>query len=104
MPITIFDTPTVPYPHATSAAAVMLTSAFGRLASDHGISQRRLAAHLGYANSVPLSHMASGRVPVPIDRALDLAEATGMCPKEFLLAVLDQRHPEIPFKSIFGLE
>jgi hypothetical protein len=104
MPIPSLHTPINAYPHSASAAAVMLTSAFERIASDHGISQRRLAAHLGYANSVPLSHMASGRVPVPIDRTLDLAEATGICPKEFLLAVLDQRHPEIPFKSIFGLE
>ena len=47
--------------------------------------------------------MASGRVPIPVDRAVVIAEALGIEPRAFLLAVLEQRFPEIGFKDLLGI-
>jgi hypothetical protein len=44
--------------------------------------------------------MALGRVPIPVDRAVDFARYLGMDQNEFLLAVLKQRHPEIDFDRL----
>lgn len=60
-----------------------------------GVSLRQLGKELGYKQAVALSHMASGRVPIPIDRAPLLAEALEIDPRIFLEAVLQQRHPEV---------
>jgi len=68
-----------------------------------GRSQRQVAAELGHRSSVVLSHMTLGRVPIPIDNAERIATALGLDPKAFLLAVLEQRHPDIDFKSLFNI-
>jgi hypothetical protein len=80
----------------------MLESAM-KAAQAAGRSQRDVAGELGYKSSVVLSHMAAGRVPIPVDRAGDIATALGMDSQAFLLAVLEQRHPEIDFKSLFNI-
>lgn len=41
--------------------------------------------------------MATGRVPIPVDRTADLADRLDLDPKAFLAAVLVQRHPDIDF-------
>lgn len=89
------------YPHAESTAARMMAEAFTKLALKKGLSQRRLAAQLGYKSSVVLSHMALGRVPIPIDRASQLAQVLQLDEREFVLALLEQRHPNIPFRQLF---
>lgn len=68
-----------------------------------GRSQRDVAQELGYKSSVVLSHMTAGRVAIPIDRAHDIANALGLDPNKFLLAVLEQRFPEIDFRSLFNI-
>lgn len=88
------------YPHSETLATQMMADAFRKLELNNGPSQRQMAARLGYKTSVVLSHMALGRVPVPIDRASQLAHALGMDEREFLLAVLEQRHPGIEFRRI----
>ena len=67
------------------------------------LSQRSLAHLLGYKTSVVVSHMASGRAPIPIDRALQIAAAVDMDPGKFLLAVLEQRYPDIAFTDLLSI-
>lgn len=90
------------YPLQGTRAQVMLESAM-KAAQAGGRSQRDVAAELGYKTSVVLSHMTAGRVPIPIDRAKDMAAAVGMDANAFLLAVLEQRHPDVEFKSLFNI-
>jgi hypothetical protein len=90
------------YPLQGTPAQVMLEGAM-KAAQASGRSQREVAGDLGYKSSVVLSHMTIGRVPIPVDRARDLAMVLGMDPDAFLVAVLEQRHPEIDFKSLFNI-
>jgi hypothetical protein len=78
----------------------MLSEALDRANRDKQQSQRFIAKQLGYKSSVVLSHMAAGRVPIPVDRAVDFARYLGMDQNEFLLAVLEQRHPDIDFSRL----
>lgn len=94
--------PTGDYPLQGTRAQVMLESAM-KAAQASGRSQREVAGELGYKSSVVLSHMTVGRVPIPVDRAKDMAVALGIDPDAFLLAVLEQRYPEIDFKSLFNI-
>jgi hypothetical protein len=42
-----------------------------------------------------LSHMANGRMPIPLDRAVEMASILPLDVTEFCLAVLEQRAPEV---------
>lgn len=90
------------YPLANSEATRMLAEGLERASEEKGLSQRQLAKTLNYKTSVVLSHMALGRVPIPIDRALDFARLLNMDASRFLLAVLEQRHPDIDFARVLG--
>ena len=83
------------YPFGNSQATRMLQAGLEAVEKDKGWSQRQVAKMLNYKTSVVLSHMALGRVPIPIDRALDFARLLKMPPGEFLMAVLEQRYPGI---------
>lgn len=74
-------------------AARMLRGAIAHTRETKKISQRDLAKALGYKQSAVLSHMALGRVPIPIERAAQLAEHLSIDPQVFLVAVLKQRFP-----------
>lgn len=87
------------YPFANTAATKMLADAFDTLWKTRGVSQRQVAARLGYRGSVCLSHMATGRISIPVGRVLDLAHVLEIEPAELLLAVLEQRHLEIAFRK-----
>jgi hypothetical protein len=76
-----------------SAAARMLAEAIQRKQAA-GFSLRRLAPTLGYKQSTVLSHMANGRIPVPLARAREIASVMGISQSEFLIAVMEQREPE----------
>jgi len=91
------------YPLANSQATRMLAEALARANEERNLSQRQLAKILNYKTSVVLSHMALGRVPIPVDRALDFARLLNMDAPKFLLAVLEQRHPDIDFGRTFGI-
>ena len=80
--------------YADTEAAMLLGGAIAERARER-ISLRELGRRLNYKQPVVLSHMALGRVPIPIDRALEIAAIVGLPPKKFLLAVLEQRHPEV---------
>lgn len=89
------------HPLADSAATVMLANALAQ-ERRYGRSLRRLAVVLGYKQAVVLSHMATGRVPIPIDRAGDLAEVLEMDKAAFIKAVLRQRHPDVNWQEIMA--
>ena len=83
-------------------AQVMLDEGLRR-AQAAGRSQRAVAHELGYKTSVVLSHMGSGRVPIPVDRARDIAVNLSLDGDAFILAVLEQRYPDIDFRSLFNV-
>ncbi|MEO1969552.1 MAG: hypothetical protein ABGW87_12675 [Sphingomonadaceae bacterium] len=80
---------------ADSHAARMLTEGLARASQDRKLSMRKVGALLGYKQAVVLSHMATGRVPIPIDRAEDIAQVLEIDPAAFLQAVVEQRHPDV---------
>lgn len=83
------------FPFADTLARRLLDQGLKLAMARKGVSLRQLGAELGYKQAVVLSHMASGRVPIPIDRAPVLAEALEIDPRTFLAAVVKQRHPEV---------
>jgi hypothetical protein len=89
------------FPFRDSAAAKMLAVGIEGAQARH-VSLRSLGKQLNYRQAVVLSHMASGRVPIPIDRAAELAEAIGISAKDFLVAVLEQRHPNIGWAALIS--
>jgi hypothetical protein len=86
-------------PYAESDAAMLLAGAIAERARER-ISLRELGRRLKYKQPVVLSHMATGRVPIPIDRAVDIACTVGLSTKKFLLSVLEQRHPGIDWSML----
>lgn len=82
------------YPFGDTDAARQLSEGLRRL-QETGRSLREIARGLGYKQAVVLSHMASGRVPIPLDRAADLAKAAQLPARSFIEACLRQRHPEV---------
>jgi hypothetical protein len=86
--------------YANTSAAMMLAAGLRWAAQEWGLSLREIGRRLGYRQPVVLSHMASGRVPIPIDRAVTIAEQVGLAPGEFLEAVLHQHHPAVDWNLI----
>jgi hypothetical protein len=90
------------YNYKDTRAAQMLAEGLRRASSERGLSVRQLGKKLHYKQAVVLSHWATGRVPIPIDRAVEVAREVGLPEREFLLAVLEQRHAEVDWKLITG--
>lgn len=90
------------HPYALTAAAQMLQRGLRTASDERGISLREIGRRLNYKQPVVLSHMAAGRVPIPLDRAPAIAEEVGLPQATFLLAVLQQRHPDIDWQLITG--
>jgi hypothetical protein len=91
------------YPYINTQATKMFAEGV-REAASRGVSQRTLAKKLRYRGSVVLSHMASGRTPIPIDRGVEYATLLGLPVRKFLLALLDQRYPEIDWRDRLYVE
>lgn len=85
--------PENPYPYADTIAADMLRAAVQRAGEQRGLSLRRLAKVLGYKQATVLSHMANGRIPIPLERATEIAEAVDMPAADFFRAAVAQRNP-----------
>jgi hypothetical protein len=90
------------YEYKDTRAAKMLADGLRRASSERGLSVRQLGKRLNYKQAVVLSHWATGRVPIPIDRAVEVAREVGLPEREFLLSVLEQRHGEVDWKLITG--
>jgi len=82
-------------PYAGSRAAVMLKEALTRYTSQHKGGLRALAELVGIKQSTVLSHMGTGRIGIPLDRAEQFAALLDMNAVEFTLAVLEQREPDV---------
>jgi len=95
------NSPHEDYPFADAEATRMLADGLARALVERGLTQRDVSRELGYKSSVVVSHMALGRVPVPIDRAADIARLLTLDASRFLYAVLRQRHPNVDFASLF---
>lgn len=87
------DTDNDDHPYRDTVAARMLTEALRRKQAE-GLSLRKLGPMLGYKQATVLSHMANGRIPIPIGKATEIASGVGLSQSEFLIAVMDQREPE----------
>lgn len=83
------------YPLADTTAARMLSEGLARAKDQKGLSIRQIGKQMGYKTAVVLSHMALGRVPIPIDRAEELADTLAIDKASFLQAVVKQRHPDV---------
>lgn len=81
-------------------AALMLAEGLRIAAQERQLSLREIGRRLSYKQPVVLSHMASGRVPIPIDRATEIADHVGIAPNIFLTAVLRQQHPNVDWAMI----
>lgn len=96
--MTYASTPRViedPFPYMDTAAALMLRSALDQYVRRKKSSLRKLAKELGYKQSTMFSHMANGRIAIPIDRATELADVLEMPRAVFVSAVVKQRYPEV---------
>lgn len=89
------------YPLSDSPATRMLAEGLARAKDERGLSIRQIGREMGYKTSVVLSHMATGRVPIPIDRSEELAERLRLDKKSFLQAVIRQRHPEVSWEILW---
>ena len=92
------------FPFASSGAAMLLAGALEAMSREKGISLREIGRGLGYKQPVVLSHMSSGRVPVPIGKAPAIARAVGLPERDFTLAVLEQRHSEVNWETLMALD
>ena len=84
-----------PFPYADTQAAMSLQSALARIKAHQKISLRQIAKQLNYKQAVVLSHMANGRIPIPVERAQEIAEVLDINPTYFIKLVLKQRFPTI---------
>lgn len=78
-----------------SDAAQMLAAGLKEYSSKHKGGLRGLATQLGIKQATVLSHMANGRMTIPLNRVRALAEILGLDLQSFALAVLRQRAPEL---------
>ena len=60
-----------------------------------GMTQGELARALGYKNTNFISMIENGQSEVPVDRAVDIANALGIDARFFTERVLRKRHPSI---------
>lgn len=70
----------------------MLRSALDRMKVE-GTSLRQIGKILGYKQATVISHMANGRVAIPMRKASEIAEAVGLDPARFIISVAAQRQP-----------
>lgn len=100
MPVSSAKTDAITYPYAGTRATRVLSEAIN--AKSPGVSLRTMAGRLGYKSAVVLSHMRTGRLPIPVDRAVEIAKAVGADPEPFLALVLEQRYPDVDFRKALG--
>lgn len=83
------------HPYAHTRAAALLDQGLKQYTAQHRGGLRALAIDLGIKQATVLSHMANGRIGIPLDRATELASRLGMDVVDFSMAVLEQRSPPI---------
>lgn len=83
------------HPHRGTAAARLLNEGLRRASAERSLSLRKIAAALGMKQATVLSHMAKGRIAIPLDRAVQLAKVLRLDIPAFCMAVLEQKAPEM---------
>lgn len=84
------------FPHADTQAAFALQTALARAKTQKKLSLRAIAKLLNYKQAAVLSHMANGRIPIPVERAQEIATVLDINPHAFMKLVLNQRYPDMP--------
>lgn len=87
---------------ASTTAAQMLAHGLRSASQERGVSLREIGRRLSYKQPVVLSHMATGRVQIPLERAAAIATEVELPVGPFLMAVLEQRHPEVAWEMMTG--
>jgi transcriptional regulator with XRE-family HTH domain len=93
--------PDTDFEFAHTRAAQMLREAIAQKRAE-GKSLRDLARKLSYRQSTVLSHMANGRVGVPLSRAVEMARVFGLPAAEFARAVSEQRSGSVFTQAMMG--
>lgn len=88
------------YPYADTPAAQMLSDRLAVAAAERWMSTRKLANLLEIKQPSVISHMANGRLAIPVERAVPLAQALRMDERLFLKAVLRQRFPSVEWELL----
>ena len=88
-------------PYAETRAAKMLSERLTTASAERWMSTRKLAKLLKIKQPSVISHLANGRLPIPVERAVPLALALQMDAGTFLTAVLEQRFPTLDL-SLLG--
>ncbi|MDO6415934.1 hypothetical protein Q4F19_16205 [Sphingomonas sp. BIUV-7] len=89
----------VDFPYRHTEAVRLLAEGLER-AKARGVSLRAVAKEMRYAEPVSISHMATGRSAVPIDRAHEIASVLKLDADLFMVAALEQRLPEFDWAAI----
>jgi len=100
----VMTSPKLPY--AGTRAAAMLKEALARYTSQHKGGLRALAGVIGMNQATVLSHMATGRIGIPLDRVQQFAEVLDLNVEAFSLAVIEQREPAMLslLQSVYRVE
>lgn len=83
------------HPYANTRAARLLAQGLKEYTAKHSGGLRALASNLEIKQATVLSHMANGRIGIPLERAAELASRLGMDTAHFCMAVLEQRAPSV---------
>ena len=86
-----------PYFHSPAAELVRTSLAAFK---ERGVSLRALAKKLEYKQAAVLSHIATGRVMVPLERVADLARVLEIDEGKMMIAAMKQRFPGLTWRSM----
>lgn len=75
-----------------SIARNVLQNALRRARKERGVTLKDIATRLGIRQATVISHMATGRIGIPVDRAPEIAKILEIDPVWFTKLVLKQRH------------
>ena len=63
-------------------------------------SQSAISREIGYKNPNILSLIKKGRIPLPVEKVLPLAEALNADPVRLMMMVLEDRQPELTAERV----
>lgn len=89
---------------ADTKAAKMLLAGLQNAKAEFGLSVRKAGKELGFKQATFISRMSSGKSPIPIERAEEIAALLMMDPAAFLQAVVEQRYPDVDWRLINSTE
>lgn len=85
---------------ADTIAAKLFAEGLARAKAELGLSVRKVGKELGFKQATFVSRMSSGKSPIPVDRAEEIAALLMIEPSEFLQAVVKQRYPDVNWQLL----